>query len=123
MIVISRRCASHIAIADFPDAVAPQMTGIVALAAPAPRSASTEAALELIPREIDDRGASVHVVRRQLAFAQRDEERAHFHGRERVTRLDRGFACHRGRWMLMSRGAGGRAVAGERGERIAQASV
>ena len=61
MTTISRRSDSHIAIADFPDAVGPQMTGIVASG---PASASSETALELIPGKLDDRGPAVDVVRR-----------------------------------------------------------
>ena len=80
MTVRSRRCASRVAIADFPEAVGPQITGIVALPRASPSSASPEAALELIPGQLYDCLTTMHVVRGQPAAVQRDEQRAHLRG-------------------------------------------
>src|SRR5213076_1171755 len=103
MTTISRRSASHMATADLPDAVGPQMTGIVAGGAGGRTSAPAEAPLELIPREVDDRGPPVHVMRRKRAIPQRDEERAHLPSGQGVAGLDRGLACDRRGEMLMPR--------------------
>ena len=59
MTTSSRRSDSHIAMADFPEAVGPQTTGIVR-----DDSAPSEAALELIPGQLHDGLTSVDVVRR-----------------------------------------------------------
>src|SRR5438034_7974152 len=120
MTTISRRSDSHIAIADFPDAVGPQMTGMVASE---PASASAETAFELIPGKLDDRGPTMHIVRRQLAVAQRDEQRAHLLRRERVTCFDRGLARNGGRETLMSRGARSLPITRERRQRLAQTTL
>src|SRR5687767_6262853 len=87
MITSSRRSDSHIATAGFPEAVGPQMTGIVSA-----DSAPSEAALALIPRQLDAGVASVAVVRRQLAVPQRDEQRAPLLWPERISRFHRGLA-------------------------------
>src|SRR5436190_94001 len=122
MIVMPRRIASHIAIADFPDAVGPQMTGIVAGSA-TPGSAPAKAPLELIPRQVDDGGAAVYVVRGQDALTQRHEQGPHLLRRERVARLDRGLACDGRRKMLTSRARARDPIAGERRERVTQAAL
>src|ERR1051325_11882291 len=124
MTVISRRCDNHAATPDFPAAVGPQMTGIV-LKDPGSGvlSATAEAALELIPGEIHDRRTTVSVVRRQLALAQRDEQRAHLVARETVAGFDGCFARHRRGEVLVSRSSGRRAISGQRRQRIAQTTL
>src|SRR2546423_9170462 len=114
MITISRRSDSHMAIADFPDAVGPQITAMRS------RSTSSESALELIPRKLHDGGPAVDVVRGQRAVAERHEERAHLLRREQVAGLDRGFARDGCGELLVSRGARGRAIARQRRQRVAQ---
>src|SRR5438876_9112169 len=125
MISSSRRSESHIAIADLPDAVGPQMTGMVvsALVDVEPASPPSKATLELIPGEMDDGRPTVHVVRSQLALAQRDEQRAHFLRGKRVTGFDGRLAGDGGRKMLMTRRGRGRTVAGERRQRIAETAL
>src|SRR2546428_4052260 len=93
MMRMSRLSDSHIAIADFPDAVGPQMTGMLASAdggrgaeAEGGASASSEAALELIPRKLHDSGSAMHVVRGQPALAQGDKKRPHLLRRQRIAR-------------------------------------
>ena len=104
--------------ADLPDAVGPQMTGMVTSDAEA--SAPPETALELIPRELNDDGPAVNVVRGQRAVAERHEQGAHLLGRERVTSLDGRLARDRRGKMLMARGARRRPVAGESRQGIPQ---
>src|SRR4051812_35142427 len=86
MIVIECRRASAKATALFPAAVGPATTGMSV------RSSPAKAALELAPREMDNRGPSMDVVRRQLRGRERGEERAHLRGRHDVPRLDRRLA-------------------------------
>src|SRR5437868_6631903 len=112
---IGYRCASHMATADFPAAVGPQMTGTTRARAEPVVSAPTEATLELIPREVHDGGTAVNVVRRQRAVAQRDEQRAHLRLRQRVAGLDGRLARNR-RGQLLVPGRDRRlAVARQRG--------
>ena len=68
MIVVGSRSASHAAIALFPAAVGPQTTST---------SSSAEAALNLVPPELHDRGTAVHVVRGKRRVAEGDEQRSH----------------------------------------------
>src|SRR3954468_17901061 len=84
MIVVGDRAASRIATALFPAAVGPQMTRT--------GSASSEATLNLVPRELHDRRSAVDVVCGQGRVAKCDKQRAHLAWRERITRFDRGFA-------------------------------
>src|ERR671921_2155917 len=95
MIVAPRRSARASAAADLPAAVGPQMIR---------RSAPAKAALELIPRQMNDRRASMDVVRRKRRAREREEERAHLALRQHVSRLDRRLACH-GRGELLVSGA------------------
>src|SRR5688572_3082480 len=123
MIVSSRVRARRIAIADFPEAVGPQMTGILAPARPSLPSASPEAALELIPGQLNDRLPAVHVVRGKPAAVQRHEQGTHLRKRQRITGLDRRLACDGGRETLMPRRGGSATIAGERRKRVAQAAL
>src|SRR5438270_340341 len=119
MMTTSRRSDSHMATADFPDAVGPQMTGTVA----SETSAPSEAALELIPREVDDDRSPVDIVRGQLAVAQGDEECPHLRRRKHIPRLDRGLARDRRGEVLVARRRGGRPVAGEGGQRVTETTL
>src|SRR6185503_7589529 len=109
--------ASRSAIAVFPAAVGPQMTST------SPRSVelfAAEASLNLVPRELHDRRAAMHVVRGKRRIAQRDEQRAHLSRRQRVARLDRRLARDRRGESFMARMRSRLAIAGERRERFAQ---
>src|SRR5687768_14805634 len=107
------RRAMPMASDDLPAAVGPAMTR---------RSASAKAALELVPPDTDDGRAPVHVVRGERRAGERDVQRAHLVGRERIAGLDRRLAGHGRRQSLVTRGAAGDAVAGERVEGVAQAA-
>src|SRR5690348_15632737 len=120
MMATSPAAASAIARADFPAAVGPTMTRMTSSRR---ASGATKAALHLAPGELHDRRAAMHVVRREPRVAQRDEERAHLVGRERVPRLHRGLARHGREHALVSRGGGGDAIAGEGRERLAEATL
>src|SRR4051812_20145015 len=117
MIVISRRSASHIASAVLPDAVGPQMTGMIG-GSGIQRSAPTKAPFELIPRQMNDGGPAVHVVRGQLAVAQRDEQRAHLLLRHRVACFDCGLARHGGGEVLMPRRSRGAPISRQSGNGV-----
>src|SRR5687767_6545189 len=123
MIVSSRVRARRIAIADFPEAVGPQMTGIRAPTRPSLPSASPEAALELIPGQLNDGLPAVHVMRGKPAAMQRHEQGTHLRERQCITGLDRRLARNRGRETLMPRRGGAAAIAGERRKGVAQASL
>src|SRR6185503_10776182 len=94
MMAVGARSAIHMATALLPAAVGPQMTRI---------SAPAESALNLVPTELNDRGAAVHVVRGQRRVAERDKQRAHLAGGERVSRLHRRFARDGCRESLVAR--------------------
>src|SRR5512142_2563183 len=83
MIVMGACSASHIATVLFPAAVGPQMTS---------SSSPAESTLNLVPGELNYRGAPVHVVRGQRRVAKGDEQRAHLVGRQRLAGLDRRLA-------------------------------
>src|SRR5437867_2448965 len=118
---IPRRSDSHMAIADLPDAVGPQITGMRSTVAA--MSTSSESALELIPRKLHDGGPTVDVVRRQFTVAERGEQRPHFLRRERVAGFDRRLACNGRGELLMARSPGRRAVAGERRQGVAETTL
>src|SRR5512133_2650231 len=105
------RLASHIATALFPAAVGPQMTRT---------SASPETSLNLVPRKLYDRGATVHVVRGERRIAESDVQRAHLAGRQRVSGFDRGFARDGGREPLVLCVRARLTIAGERCQRLPQ---
>src|ERR1035437_1434119 len=107
------RTARAIASADFPAAVGPQMMR---------SSAPAEASLELIPADLDDSTPPMHVVRGERRARERDVERAHLRWRERVSRLDRRLARDGRREALVPRETTAEAVAGQRCQRVAQAS-
>src|SRR5215207_7226689 len=85
MIAAPLAVASAIAIADFPAAVGPQTTRrVVPHESAGGRRVSgslsllpSKPALELVPRELHDRGSPVHVVRGQRRPRELDEQRAH----------------------------------------------
>src|SRR5688500_4694756 len=107
------RSASARASDDLPAAVGPQMTRTLS---------SAKSAIELVPRELHDRGASVHVVRRETRRRERQEQRAHLARREDVAGLD-GRLARDGRGEALVPGRGARhAVAGERIECLAKAA-
>src|SRR5512132_674610 len=114
MMTLGSRSASHMAIALFPAAVGPQTTRI---------STPAESSLNLVPSELHDRRATVHVVRRQRRVAKRDVERAHLAGRQRVASLDRRFAGNGGRQSLVTRVRSRLAVAGQCGKRFTQTAL
>src|SRR6185503_4934297 len=114
MMVAPMRGAKRIATALFPAPVGPQITGTSGSSAP------SKAPLELIPRQIHDRAAAMHVMGWERRGRERDEEGAHLLRRERITRLDRGLARHRRRESLVSSMQSGRAIAAQRSERLAQ---
>src|SRR5204862_1975462 len=116
MMVTSVRSASQSASRVFPADVGPHTTGIATALLP------TKAALELGPRELDDRRAAMDIVRRKPRLAERDEQRAHLGRRELVPCLDRGLARDRGGEALVPRVRRRRAITRERGERLAQAA-
>src|SRR6478672_325530 len=101
MIVTASRSASQRAIALFPAAVGPQMTRM---------SATSKAAVELIPRQLDDGCAAMHVVRGQRGVAQRDEQRAHLARRELVPGFDRCLARDGGSETLVPRRRAGMTI-------------
>src|SRR5215204_5780033 len=68
MIVAPCASAIAIAIADFPAAVGPQTTGSLT---------TTKTAVQLVPRESDDRRASVYVMGRECRARKSAEERLH----------------------------------------------
>src|SRR4051794_6973952 len=117
MIVTFARSASQSASRVLPAAVGPHTTGMTgALLA-------TKTALELGPRELNDRRATVHIVRGQPRLAERDEQCAHLAGGQLVTRFDGSLARHRRGESLVARVGGRRAITRERGERLAQAAL
>ncbi len=85
-------------------------------------SASPKSPLDLVPGELHDRAAPVHIVRRQRRGGERDEECAHLAGRKNLTRLDRSLAGERGRESLVPRRHASIAIAAQRVERLAQAA-
>src|SRR5581483_8368454 len=85
-------------------------------------STAAESALNLVPGELHDGRATVHVMRGELRVAERDVERAHLARREEIARLDGRLARDGGREALVARVDAGLAVAGERGERLAHAA-
>src|SRR5205085_1632668 len=96
---------SSSATADLPAAVGPQMM----------RSLSpAKATLDFVPGEVDDRRASVDVVRRQSRVAQGREQRAHLSLRELFTRFYRRFAGDGGRQPLVLGRSAGDPVSGQR---------
>src|SRR5690242_4231613 len=97
----------------FPAAVGPQMMR---------SSASTKAALDLVPGEMHDRRAAVDVVRRERRGGEGDVQRAHLTERERIASLDGGLAGERRREMLVARGGRRVSTPCERVERFAQAA-
>src|SRR5919108_4883718 len=111
MIIAASRSASESASADFPAAVGPQMMR---------RSVSAKPAVDLVPREMNDRGSTVHVVRWKHGRSERRVERAHLVGRERVARLDCRFACDGRCKSLVSLRVASEPVASERIESFAQ---
>src|SRR3954464_14289569 len=86
------------AISDFPAAVGPQMTRT---------SAPAETSFKLVPGDLHDRRATVHVVRGQRGIAERNEQSAHLAERQLLPCLD-GCLARDGRGeMLMTLGRGG----------------
>src|SRR5438093_93838 len=109
------RAARAIASTLFPAPVGPQMTGTTRTSTPA------KTPLELVPGEVDNGGAAMHVVRGKTRRRERDEQRAHLGWRQRIPRLDRGLTRDRRSEPLVSRVGRGSTIAAERGERLAQA--
>src|SRR6185503_13681750 len=100
----SRAAPSSSAIVDFPAAVGPQMM----------RSLSpAKAALDLVPGEMNDRRATVDVVRREHCVAKRCEERPHLALRELLASLDGRFAGDGRRQPLVLGGGAGNAITGQ----------
>src|SRR5690349_7714669 len=117
MISTGATLASRSAARVLPDAVGPQMTGITR------RSLPAKAPLELRPGELHDGGAAVDVVRGELRGTERDEQGAHLARRQLVARLDGRLACNGGGESLVARVRARVTVAGEGGERLAQATL
>src|SRR5690606_13027881 len=110
------RAAIRSAIADLPAAVGPQMTRSA-------RSSAPEASLELIPAEVYEDGAAVHVVCGKPAAPKVAVESLHLVMRECVTSLHRGLARNGCRQQLVPRVHAGHTVAGERVESLTQTSL
>src|SRR5438128_4273197 len=100
-----------------PEPVGPQMTGIVR------RLLSAKATLELGPGELHDRGATMHVMRRQCRSPEGNEERAHLGLRQVVARLDGSLARHRSGEFFMTRVSRALAITSQRSERLSQAAL
>src|SRR2546423_913832 len=115
MIAIRYRSASRIASADFPPPVGPQMTRIPRMVT-ARRSSAPEATLDFVPGEMNDRRATVNVVRRQLGIAERREQRAHLALRKLLPGFDRGLASNCRGEPLVTRGGAGDAISRQRVE-------
>src|SRR5690349_17622497 len=120
MIAMSWRSANHIATADFPAAVGPQITGRIE--DPASLTAA-KSSVELIPRKLNYRLPAVNVMSWQFALAQRDEKRAHFWRRHGIACLDGRLARDGRGEMLMFGRSSGWFVSGKSRERIAQAPL
>src|SRR5438093_12798209 len=111
------RAARAIASTLFPAPVGPQMTGTTRTSTPA------KTPLELVPGEVDNGGAAMHVVRGETRRRERDEQRAHLGRRQRIPPLDRGLARDGRGEAFVSRVGRGSAIAAEPGERLAQAPL
>src|SRR5512147_1467538 len=83
---------------------------------------TAKSAIQLVPRQLHDRRATVHVVRRKLCVTQRGEQRSHLALRKHFPALDRRFACNGRSEMLMTRRGARNAITGQRVERISQAA-
>src|ERR1700693_4992214 len=105
---------SSIATADLPAAVGPQIT----------RSLSpAKAPLYLVPGEMNDRGAAVHVVRGERGIPQCREERAHLPLRQLLASLDCRLAGDGGRESLVLCRRSRDAVASQRVQRFTQTTL
>src|SRR5512141_946126 len=111
MIVAPYSRARFAAIPDLPAAVGPQMTRILFTAKPT---------IQLVPRQLHDRRAAMHVVRGKLRVTQRCEQRSHLALRKHFPALDRRFAGNRRREMLMPRRGARNAITGQRVESLSQ---
>src|SRR5688500_17089367 len=83
MTSIGRCAASASATAIFPTAVGPTITGTLA---------SPKAALQLLSRQLDDRGTAVHVVRWQVGGEEAEQELPHLPLVQPLPGLHRGAA-------------------------------
>jgi hypothetical protein len=114
MIVAPYSRASVAAIEDLPAAVGPQMTRTLF---------PSKSPLQLVPRELDDSRAAVHVVRGEFRITERCEKCPHLALRERFARLDGGLARNGRREMLVTRSGTRDPVARQRIERLPQAAL
>ncbi len=104
--------ASASATAVFPTAVGPTSTGTLAPAKPA---------LQLLPGQLHDRGAAVHVVRRQIGGEEAEQQLAHLPLVQPLPRLDRGAAGVGGGEALQPVGPAAEPPARQVGDHLAEA--
>src|SRR6185437_4127643 len=101
---ISPRAAASMARMDFPAAVGPTITRIL-------RSAKTP--VYFAPRQLNDRGAAVNVMRGKVGIAKRDKQGAHLRSREKIPTLHCCLARDRRNQSLVTSVGRRRAVASQ----------